>query len=179
MKSPPRTFEPLPAATRAVQLARAGEALFFEDGPIGDIERDALAAGLALWLKSKEGLLYLAANASWPGLFKIGCTRKSVEERMRQLSGTGVATPWVALASWRVHDAHGLEALVHRACAPWCLKGELFEAPKEELQSAIEALIALDRQQLSRALGVFLPPVWDDGCAAAKSITYGDLWRKP
>lgn len=152
-----RTFEPMAAAARAIQRARAGEHLYFEEGPIGDIERDALAEGLPLWIAAKAGSLYLAANASWPGLFKIGCTRKSVESRLRQLSGAGVATPWLACQTWLVYDAHGLEAMAHRACDSWRVKGELFHAPAEVLQQAIDAVVADDRARLAVHLSYFLP----------------------
>ncbi|KVP17162.1 hypothetical protein WJ84_02460 [Burkholderia ubonensis] len=145
------------AASRAIQLARAGEHPYFEEGPIGDIERDALVEGLPLWLAAKAGSLYLAANASWPGLFKIGCTRKSVEARMRQLSGAGVATPWVACRTWEVHDAHGLEAMAHRVCQQWRVKGELFHAPAEVLMQTIDTVVALDRAKLVAHLSLYIP----------------------
>ncbi|KVP75331.1 hypothetical protein WJ96_06100 [Burkholderia ubonensis] len=149
------------AATRAIQLARAGEQPYFEEGQIGDIERDALVEGLPLWLAAKAGSLYLAANASWPGLFKIGCTRKSVESRMRQLSGAGVATPWVACQTWLVHDAHGLEAMTHRACQQWRVKGELFHAPAEVLMQAIDAVVTQDRAMLAASLSIYLPETFE------------------
>lgn len=158
-----RTFEPMAAAARAVQLARAGQPVSFDEGPVGDIERDALAEGLPLWLKAKEGSLYLAANASWPGLYKIGCTRRSVDARMRQLNGPGMPTPWVVYQTWPVYDAHGLEALAHRACRRWQaplsdkLNSEMFEAPAEVLQRAIGDVIALDRTHLMAQLSAFLP----------------------
>ncbi|KVP39717.1 hypothetical protein WJ87_05910 [Burkholderia ubonensis] len=145
------------AAARAIQLARAGEHPYFEEGQLGDIERDALVEGLPLWLAAKAGSLYLAANASWPGLFKIGCTRKSVESRMRQLSGAGVPTPWVACQSWLVHDAHGLEAMAHRACQQWRVTGELFHASAEALIRAIDAVVTQDRQILTSHLSIYLP----------------------
>lgn len=151
-----RTFDPLAAAARAIQLARAGQSPSFDDGPVGDIERDALAEGIPLWLAAKSGTLYLAANASWPGLYKIGCTRRSVEARMRQLSGAGVPTPWVPYQTWAVHDAHGLEALAHRACGRWLAQGELFRAPAEILQRTIEAAVAQDRVRLNTHLSRFL-----------------------
>lgn len=151
-----RTFEPMAAAARAVQLARAGQPVSFDDGPVGDIERDALAEGLPLWLKAKAGTLYLAANASWPGLYKIGCTRRSVEARMRQLSGAGVPTPWVTYQTWQVHDAHGLEALAHRACHRWLapvtlkVNSELFGAPAEVLIAQVDRVVAEDTRRLRR-----------------------------
>lgn len=162
-----RTFDPLSAAARAIQLARAGQSPSFDDGPVGDIERDALAEGLPLWLNAKSGTLYLAANASWPGLYKIGCTRRSVDARMRQLSGAGVPTPWVPYQTWAVYDAHGVEALAHRACHQWMVelqrkvRSELFGAPAEVLQRTIAQVIAQDRAHLISNLAMYLPAGFD------------------
>jgi hypothetical protein len=148
-------FEPMAAAARAIQLARAGAPIYFEDGPVGDLERDALAEGLPLWLEAKAGHLYLAANASWPGLYKIGCTRRSVESRMRSLSGAGLPTPWLPVQIWAVHDAHGLEALAHKACQQWHVRGELFHAEVAALMTAIAHVISDDLEQLHSGLSLF------------------------
>lgn len=154
MSSP--AFEPLSAAARAIRNARLGVAVAFDDGPIGDIERDALVAGLPAWVAEHSGWLYLAANVSWPGCYKIGCTRRTVSSRMRSLSATGLVTPWVAVGSWWVYDAHGLEAKVLKACADWLVKGEIFGAASEVLTAKVEHLLALDlaavRQQLTPLL---------------------------
>lgn len=157
-----RTFDPMAAAAKAIQLARAGQSPSFDDGPVGDIEREALVEGIPLWLEAKSGHLYLAANASWPGLYKIGCTRRSVEARMRQLMSSGVPTPWVAYHTWAVHDAHGVEALAHRACRRWMVdlqlkvRSEMFGAPAEVLQRTITDVIQRDREQLGARLPAFL-----------------------
>ncbi|WP_434715669.1 GIY-YIG nuclease family protein [Paraburkholderia sp. A3RO-2L] len=162
-----QNFDPMTAAARAIQQARGGSPVYFDDGPVGDLERDALAEGLPLWLEAKGGCIYLAANASWPGLFKIGCTRRSVESRMRQLGGAGMATPWVAVQVWEVHDAHGLEARAHKACQKWQVKGELFHAALVDLVEAIEAVIAADRAAVAAAAeAVFLPTPFSAGKAA-------------
>lgn len=150
-------FDPLVTATRAIQQARAGQHLSFDDGPLGDLERDALAEGVHLWLKAKAGTLYLAANATWPGLFKIGCTRRRVETRMKQLSGAGMVTPWRALRTWEVHDAYGLESQAHKACSAWCVKGELFQAPEADLAAVIDTLVQRDLSFLRQGLVWFLP----------------------
>ncbi len=152
-------FDPMTAASRAVKLARAGTPLYFEDGPVGDLERDALAEGLPLWLKAKAGHLYLAVNASWPSLFKLGCTRKSIESRMKSLNGAGLPTPWVEAKVWEVYDAYGLESLVHRACAQWrCLNDkELFHAPFDALVVIVDEIVQGDRVRLRKALDWYLP----------------------
>lgn len=156
-------FDPITAATCAIQLARAGKQPSFDDGPLGDLERDALAEGVPLWLKAKSGALYLAANASWPGLYKIGCTRRSVESRLKQLSGAGVATPWVVYQVWEVHDAHGLESQAHRACAHWRVKGELFHAPAQTLIAAIDQVVLRDLAHLQQGLSWCLPDALQPG----------------
>ncbi len=161
-------FEPLATAQRAIQTARAGGSLSFDEGEMGDYERDALVEGLPLWFKTKAGNLYLAANVSWPGLFKIGCTRRTVEQRMRQLSGSGVATPWLALQSWRVHDAHGLEARVHKACEAWRFKGELFKADAQHLVAIVDQVVGDDVLRLEKTLRFWLL----DGVSAAVDVAF-------
>lgn len=171
------TFDPMTAAARAIQLARAGQCPSFDEGPIGDIERDALAEGIPLWLKAKSGHLYLAANASWPGLYKIGCTRRNVEARMRQLSGAGVPTPWVPYHTWAVHDAHGLEAQAHRACSQWMVdiqlkvKSEMFGAPAQELMRVVGDVVAADIARLTASLGLFLPDSFGQAPTAAPAAS--------
>lgn len=152
------TFSPLDAASRAIRLARRGLAPVFDEGPVGDIERDALVEGLPLWLAVRRGWLYLARNDAWPGLHKVGCTRKSVEQRLAELSGAGVATPWRLVRSWGAYDAHGLEARAHAACAAWLFRGELFKAEPGLLASVVGQAIRSDRDLLLRGLrAVFVP----------------------
>jgi hypothetical protein len=151
-------FDPLPAARRAVQQARRGVSVTFDDGEVGDLEREALVEGLPLWRAARAGHLYLAANASWPGLYKLGCTRRTVQTRIAELGGAGMATPWLIVFSWSVYDAHGLEARAHRACASWHRHGELFAGPFCALRAAVDAAIAEDRTLLERHVGVSFAP---------------------
>lgn len=141
-------------------MARRGIALHFDDSPIGDIEREALVEGLPLWLAERRGWLYLATNPSWPGCFKLGCTRKSVERRLIVLSGAGTAMQWSLVRSWPAYDAHGLEALAHSACAEWKweLGAEMFKAPADVLERAVNQAIQGDRASLESHLrGIFIP----------------------
>lgn len=151
-------FEPLAASARAIKLARRGQLIPLEEGEIGDLTRDAVVTGLGAWVASRKGWLYLAANASLPGLLKVGCTRKSVDRRMAELSGAGMPTPWAAVQSWPIYDAHGLEALCHAACRQWRYRKELFTAPAAVLTEAIEATVQADRALLEHTLAcLFLP----------------------
>lgn len=148
--------EPVALVQRAISLARKGQSLPIDEGPVGDLLLDALNEGWATWFDQKKGRVYLAGNVSWPGLYKIGCTRRSVASRMASLSGAGLPTPWVCIHSWEVFDAHAIEAAIHQACKEYRLKRELFHASVEELVSRIEHVIAEDRQKLSTFLPVML-----------------------
>lgn len=145
--------DPLPAAQRAVQLARRHQSMPLEEGPVGDMLRDLVVAGLPAWRQAREGFLYLAGNPGVENLFKIGRTRQSVAARIKGLNSAGVLVPWQAVASWQVYDAPGLEALAHRACAEFRVKNELFQAPWSVLVDRIQACLDQDAAQLTRYLG--------------------------
>lgn len=150
-------LDPLPAATRAVQQARSGVDVTFDDSAIGDLEREALLEGLPLWRAARAGHLYLAANASWPGLYKLGCTRRAVATRVAELGGAGLPTPWLIVYSWEVYDAHGLEAQVKRACAQWHQHGEMFGAHFDTLRDAVDAVVSSDVARLGQHVLASLP----------------------
>jgi len=69
-----------------------------------------------------------------------------------------MASPWLIVYSWAVYDAHGLEALIKRACAQWHQHGELFGAHYEVLRDVIDTVIVEDRGLLTRHVGADLPP---------------------
>ena len=152
-------FEPLPAANRAVQQARRGVPVIFDNDEVGDLEREALLEGLPLWRDARAGHLYVAANASWPGLYKLGCSRRlAVQTRVAELGGAGLPTPWHVVHSWQVYDAHGLEAQAKRACAQWHQRGEMFAVHHASLRSVVEHVIAKDRCLLEQHVGAGLAP---------------------
>jgi hypothetical protein len=158
LEHPLLSFDPLPAATRAVRDARRGVPVDFAEGEVGDLEREALLEGLSLWRASRAGHLYLAVNASWPGLFKLGCTRREeVHVRVAELRGAGLPTPWLIAFSWQVYDAHGLEAQAKRACAQWREHGEMFGAPLNTLRDTVDEVVARDQTLLDTHLRACLP----------------------
>lgn len=138
----------LRAATLAVRMARRGVPPAFEDGQLGDDQRDELVLTLPQWVAARKGWLYVARNDAWPSAFKVGCTRKGVPQRMAALSGTGVLTPWIPVAAWSVYDAHGLEAQCHAECEPWRLRAELFEMPQAALEDTVRKVVLFDKQAL-------------------------------
>lgn len=60
------------------------------------------------------GFVYLACNASMPGLYKIGSTANSPALRIRQLSSpTAVPSPFELMGYYEVYDHAREERLIH------------------------------------------------------------------
>jgi T5orf172 domain len=61
-------------------------------------------------------IVYVLTNAAMPGLVKIGkTTQLEVEERMKQLYGTGVPVPFDCAFACKVKDASEVEKALHFA----------------------------------------------------------------
>jgi len=160
--------EPLQVATAVIRAVRTGRAWDGQAvspyGSLADLYRELLEEGLPQWHAQHQGYLYLAVNASWPGVLKIGCTRRSVEARMASLSTAGVATPWRALWSLVVHDAHYLEAKVHHACAQSRLGKEFFSTAPEFAQALVQQVTQADAAQLTEGLQLWVGPAVLEAC---------------
>ena len=63
------------------------------------------------------GIVYVITNPEMPGLVKIGHTGQTVEQRPRDLDGTGVPVPFECVAAWEFADATGVEGALHQAFA--------------------------------------------------------------
>lgn len=59
------------------------------------------------------GYIYILSNPSFPDLLKIGHTMDTPEQRLRQLSTTGVPSPFVLEACFLVSNPLLLEQAVH------------------------------------------------------------------
>lgn len=61
-----------------------------------------------------SGYIYLLMNESMPGLFKIGKTTRTTEQRVKELdSATGVPTSFLVIYEMFVEDCHVAEKYVH------------------------------------------------------------------
>lgn len=61
-------------------------------------------------------IVYVLTNPAMPGLVKIGkTTQLEVEERMKQLYGSGVPVPFDCAFACQVRDAHEVERALHFA----------------------------------------------------------------
>lgn len=77
-----------------------------------------------------HGVLYFLTNPSMPGLVKIGHTTGRLEDRLQQLSSTGVPAPFEVVATFFVRDSRRCEAAVHSKLRVYR------ENPKREFFSA-------------------------------------------
>ena len=144
---------PVTLAKRVLDHARKERPFEIPEGQLGDDVVERLIEGFEQLIAEQEGFIYLASNAAWPGLYKVGCTRKSVDARMRSLAGAGVATAWHCHLAWPVYDTYGLEALAHKACRGYHAQKEFFYGPAEALAEQISFAIVQDLASLRRWLG--------------------------
>lgn len=75
-------------------------------------------AALAKYLKRRAGSVYVAAHAAFPGMVKIGMTRKAPEARVAQLTTAGLPGRYALIAAVPVQDAAFVEAQIHQTLAP-------------------------------------------------------------
>jgi hypothetical protein len=72
-----------------------------------------------------SGWIYILSTREIPQLLKIGMTRRTVEDRVREInSATGVAIPFGVRCCWRVVDPSKAEDVVHSALDPWRIRGD-------------------------------------------------------
>lgn len=64
-----------------------------------------------------KGFVYILSNTAFPGLLKIGFTRKVPSERAAELDTTGVPSPFVVEYYCLVEGDSQLESAVHRVMA--------------------------------------------------------------
>lgn len=61
------------------------------------------------------GYVYILVNESLPGTVKIGYTSRAVQERINELSDTGMPSPYMKYAAEFVEDAPAVEEAIHVA----------------------------------------------------------------
>lgn len=90
-----------------------------------------------------QGYVYVLSNAKMPGLLKVGCTTRRVQDRVAELNAaTGVPAPFTLEAYFPspTPDQHELE--VHKRLKGKRLQGkEFFEAGLEEVIAVVESVL--------------------------------------
>lgn len=89
----------------------------------------------------KYGYIYVLSNDSIPDMVKIGFTLRSPFQRSKELSTTGLPTPFKVEYFARVAHPNRLEALTHQALSPMRVSNnrEFFKISIEDAIASIEA----------------------------------------
>lgn len=85
------------------------------------------------------GIVYFLSNPIMPGVIKIGFTTGTIEERIRQLSTTGVPLSFEVAAMFKVNDPQGCEKEIHDCLAEYRINNgrEFFKISlKESLEKS-------------------------------------------
>lgn len=92
------------------------------------------------------GWIYILSTREIRELLKIGMTRRTVEERVREINAaTGVAIPFGVRCCWRVSDPSAAERLIHGVLADYRVRLDReffrinFYEAKKKIQSALQA----------------------------------------
>jgi hypothetical protein len=90
------------------------------------------------------GFVYVLSNPSLPGLIKVGCTERAVEERVKELSNhAGVAAPFIEEWSCAVPSPYDAEKEVHEALGSYrySLNREFFKIdPRRTVEIILKVL---------------------------------------
>lgn len=94
-------------------------------------------------IKAIKGYVYVLSNPRMPGLVKVGCSTRSVDERVAELnSATGVPASFVVEAYFASSSPEDHEAEVHRRLGAQRVQGkEFFESDVAEAVRIIEAVV--------------------------------------
>lgn len=93
--------------------------------------------------QNNYGIVYVLTNPTMPGLVKIGMTsRNNIDERMKELYGTGVPVPFECKYACKVKssDCEKIEKALHTAFAPDRINAnrEFFKIKPEQAMAILE-----------------------------------------
>ena len=100
-----------------------------------------------------SGIVYVLSHKAIPDLLKIGYTTRSIEERVQELSSTGVPGKYAVELYFQTDDAAQFEMLLHRVLREFHFEKEFFKADIKTVISAVHALIQENRFQLYKFYG--------------------------
>jgi T5orf172 domain len=101
-----------------------------------------------------SGIVYVLSHKAIPDLLKIGYTTRSIEERVQELSSTGVPGKYTVELYFQTEDAPQFESLLHRTLREFHFEKEFFRADIKTVIRAIHGLISENRFQLYKFHGV-------------------------
>lgn len=112
---------------------------------------------LACHFPRKVGVVYAAEHAAFPGLVKIGMSRRDPNYRIAELTTSGIPGTFTLLGYVTALDSAAVEAKVHQALDAYRTERELFRASPELALSTMQLVAGSEFQMLARRLGRLLP----------------------
>lgn len=131
-------------AEKCLALSRRGFSVqsFFQEEGLADCYQELLDESLANYIERKCGHLYLAVHPIYSvGLYKVGVTRKSPEQRMKSLPTAGIPGQFTLVKSWPVPEPFAAETHCARTLSQRHVQGELYEGTFPELTAAIDGVV--------------------------------------
>jgi hypothetical protein len=131
-------------AEKCLELSRRGFSVqsFFHDEGLADCYQELLDESLANYIKGKAGHLYLAVHPIYSeGLYKVGATRKTPEQRMQSLTTAGIPGQFTLVKSWAVPEPFAAEAHCARTLSQRRVQREFYEGTFPELTAAIDGVV--------------------------------------
>lgn len=141
-------------AQTCLKFARKGYCLsdFFERECLDGLYQEMLDEALAAHFEQNSGHVYLAVNPIYPkGLYKVGATRKTPEDRRRSLSTAGIPGQFILVKTWPVPSAFAAETHCKQALLLRRVQREFYEGTFLELTTAMDEVVT-EEWRLARAL---------------------------
>ena len=93
--------------------------------------------------REASGCIYILENDAMPGLYKIGWTERSPEERAKELSGTGLPSPYRVAFSKSTNLTGEVEKEIHKHLDEYRLRSnrEFFKADLKILKKTVEEFL--------------------------------------
>lgn len=87
-----------------------------------------------------SGIIYILSHEAMPNLLKIGYTERTIEERVRELSSTGVPGKFIVELYFKTENAVMFEMILHKALHEFRYEKEFF---KTEIKTVIHVIHSL------------------------------------
>jgi hypothetical protein len=100
-----------------------------------------------------SGIIYVLSHKAMPDLLKIGYTSRKIEERVQELSSTGVPGKYRIELYFQADDAPQFELLLHKTLREFHFEKEFFKADIGTVIRAVHGLISENRFQLYKFHG--------------------------
>jgi hypothetical protein len=147
-------------AEKCLELSRRGFSVqtFFYDEGLVECYQELLDESLSNYINRKAGHIYLAVHPIYSaGLYKIGATRKTPDERIQSLTTAGIPGQFTLVKSWPVPEPFAAEAHCARTLSQRRVQREFYEGTFPELTAAIDGVVAEEWRlvcQLSQAVAM-------------------------